>query len=173
MKLIYGNYYITEFGNVFNTKSNTVLTWCDNGNGYKYVAIKVDGKMKNKTIHRLVAETFIPNPNNLPQVNHKDGNKNNNHVSNLEWITARDNNQHAIDKGLRNTIHVNMYSLNGQFLNTFNSIRDANRYLGLKEDCTGIYECLFDRVAYKNPIFKGYRWEYLNGGNNGQYNNCK
>ena len=59
---------------------------------------------KYYSIHRLVAEAFLPNPNNLPQVNHKDGNKENNNVNNLEWCTRSYNLQHAYDNGLKPTL---------------------------------------------------------------------
>jgi hypothetical protein len=69
--------------------------------GY-YLVTLGDGKgfRKNGSVHKLVAEAFIPNPDNLPTVNHKDGNKLNNHVDNLEWMTGRDNCLHAIEIGL-------------------------------------------------------------------------
>lgn len=60
-------------------------------------------KQHTLTVHRLVAEAFIPNPNNLPEVNHKHGNKNDNRVSELEWTTQPDNIQHALDTGLNNS----------------------------------------------------------------------
>lgn len=63
--------------------------------GYCLVKLIKNGNEKHVYIHRLVAEAFIPNPNNLPQVNHKDGNKENNCVSNLEWVTAKENIIHA------------------------------------------------------------------------------
>lgn len=62
--------------------------------GYRGVCIPIDGKHVTKKVHRLVAQTFIPNPNNLPQVNHKDGDKSNNNVSNLEWCTNSYNSEY-------------------------------------------------------------------------------
>lgn len=76
-------------------------------NGYYYANItKLDGKQKYKYIHRLVAKAFIPNPNNLPQVNHIDGNKFNNRADNLEWCTVSHNNKEAYRIGLRETRKV-------------------------------------------------------------------
>lgn len=68
--------------------------------GYEALIIKNNKRQLHFTIHRLVALAFIPNPDNKPEVNHKDGNKTNNHVNNLEWSTRSENAQHAYDKGL-------------------------------------------------------------------------
>ena len=65
------------------------------GTGYCLIKLTKDGKEQHCLIHRLVAEAFIPNPNNLPEVNHKDGNKENNRIDNLEWVTSRENKIHA------------------------------------------------------------------------------
>lgn len=81
-------------------KKGTLKAPCDNGRGYLCVNLKAHGKQAQKTIHRLVATAFIPNPDNLPEVNHKDGNKANNHVDNLEWCTVSDNKKHAFKNGL-------------------------------------------------------------------------
>ena len=64
-------------------------------NGYKIVWITIDGKHKSLVAHRIVAKTYLPNPENKPQVNHIDGNKGNNRVENLEWCTAKENAYHA------------------------------------------------------------------------------
>lgn len=71
--------------------------------GYVQVSLNINGCCANNKVHRLVAIAFIENPKNLPQVNHKDGNKQNNNVSNLEWCTAIENVQHAEATGLRNS----------------------------------------------------------------------
>jgi len=73
--------------------------------GYKRVSLWIDGKMKVKQTHRAVAETFIPNPDNKTQVNHINGNKTDNFLTNLEWCTAKENSQHAHDNGLSKVVH--------------------------------------------------------------------
>lgn len=72
--------------------------------GYYNVALSLDGKKKTYPIHRLVAQAFIPNPLNKSQVNHIDGNKGNNNVDNLEWVTGSENVAHAFRTGLRKTV---------------------------------------------------------------------
>lgn len=70
--------------------------------GYlRVLLIDREGKRSHLSVHRIVAESYIPNPNSLPQVNHKDGNKKNNHINNLEWCTSQQNNIHALENGLR------------------------------------------------------------------------
>lgn len=91
----YENYIINTEGIVINTVTNHVLKGSIGEHGYKYYRLSKDGKKKMFYAHRLVAETFIPNPDSLPIVNHIDGNKLNNNVSNLEWVTASANMQHA------------------------------------------------------------------------------
>ena len=92
---INNNYFATSEGKIYNTTTGKL-----NEGGYnrRYLRCKIAGKEYN--IHRLIAETFIPNPDNKPQVNHIDGNKHNNSVSNLEWVTAYENNLHARQTGL-------------------------------------------------------------------------
>jgi hypothetical protein len=101
MKEIEGHegYFVYENGDVWTTKRNRLLNKSYN-NGYAKIIIKKDGVHHNKTVHRLVALAFIPNPENKPQVNHIDGNKANNHVSNLEWVNGSENNKHAFKLGL-------------------------------------------------------------------------
>lgn len=68
--------------------------------GYLTVDLYSDGNRSTKRVHRLVAEKFVPNPDNKPEVNHKDGNKHNNNASNLEWVTKKENCEHAWREGL-------------------------------------------------------------------------
>lgn len=98
-----GLYAVDSYGNVYSLKNNTPLkTFKYNGKQpYHYVGLCKNGKKKNCFIHRLVAQAFIPNPDNLPQVNHKDGNVHNNNVNNLEWVTNSENTKHAYVNHLR------------------------------------------------------------------------
>ena len=95
------DYYVYENGEVFSTFKNKFLVKKMRTDGYFVVSIKRFGKSTWYPIHRLVAEEFIPNPENKPCVNHKDGNKLNNEVSNLEWCTYGENAKHAFANGLK------------------------------------------------------------------------
>ena len=101
-----GLYQITSDGKVQSLKNCKFLKPLlsgPKGKEYYYVCLSKNGVKKNHKIHRLVAEAFIPNPNNLPIVNHKDENKENNCVNNLEWVTQGENNKHAYKIGLKGT----------------------------------------------------------------------
>lgn len=91
---------VTKDGRVMNMISGKWLTICDNGNGYKQVFVCVKNKRYMRYVHRIVAECYLPNTNNLPEVNHKDGDKANNNADNLEWCTRSDNARHAYRTGL-------------------------------------------------------------------------
>lgn len=93
-----GLYKVTKDGKVYSERLKRYLKQQKYKHGYLYVGLYTD-KRKYKTIHRLVAETFIPNSKKLSQVNHKDGNKENNHISNLEWCTQSGNMQHSWEIG--------------------------------------------------------------------------
>lgn len=92
---------VTRDGRVMNMISGKWLSICDNGHGYKQVFICVKNKHYMRYVHRLVAECYLPNPNKLPEVNHKNGDKANNSVDNLEWCTRSENQRHAIRTGLK------------------------------------------------------------------------
>lgn len=80
-----------------------ILNPAKNNRGYLRLGLSGNGKVRYDSVHRLVAEAFIPNPKNLPEVNHIDGNKLNNRVENLEWVTKGENQIHAYKTGLRKT----------------------------------------------------------------------
>ena len=89
------NYIVYENGQVWSNHSNKFLKPDKQKLGYLQISICVNGVRKRYKLHRLVAMLFIPNPCHLPQINHKDGNKKNNSITNLEWVTDADNKLHA------------------------------------------------------------------------------
>jgi len=91
------NLIILDSGKIFDADKNCLTPVFENNNGYLKINIRAG---KQGYIHRLVAEAFIPNPHNKPCVNHIDGDKKNNHPSNLEWVTYSENNKHAHENGL-------------------------------------------------------------------------
>ena len=102
-------------------------------NGYERVVLCNAGKSKRYLVHRLVAMLYVPNPNNLDVVNHKDGNKRNNNADNLEWVTTSENLKHAFRIGLvsidavkeANSKAVAVYDLFGNVLSIYNSMTEA------------------------------------------------
>ena len=131
-----GLYQVSSFGKVKRLKNGKerILKPQPNGFGYLFVNLYKNKINKHFKVHRLVAKTFIPNPDNLPQVNHIDEDKTNNHVDNLEWCDAKYN----INFGTRNkrfaeskSKKVDQYSLDDKFLKTWPSAKQAQKELGI------------------------------------------
>lgn len=96
-----GLYTVSKYGAVYSLKTKKYLTqYSIDSRGYQAVGLYKDSKSKTGKVHRLVAQAFIPNPDNKPHVNHIDGNKLNNYASNLEWVTHQENTSHAKANGL-------------------------------------------------------------------------
>ena len=155
-------YYIEDDGRVWSEKSNKYLTLQTTSTGYLYVNLRDSEKKQHlKLIHRLVAEAFIPNPEGYKEVNHKDEDKTNNQVSNLEWCTRTYN----INYGTRNkqtSRAVGMYDKEtNQLIKEFNSVSDAAKFLGKYESRSSISKCANGKL---NTVF-GYKWSYLPGQN--------
>ena len=159
----FDRYLIDINGIIYDTKNNnrTVCQWIDNV-GYYQCNLYKDEKRYFRRVHKLVAETFIPNPDNLPQVNHKDGNKLNNNISNLEWINNSDNTKHGYDNnlyhfGTSKSYPVNVYlKSNHKLIDTYPSIRNMCEKLNLNRKTvsailngtkeTNNYDYLFEYV---------------------------
>ena len=134
----------------------TLCSW-----GYYTVRITAEKQHADYFIHRLVATAFIPNPQNKTQVNHIDGNKLNNCVDNLEWVTPSENIQHAYDTGLmsyykRNhpKIPVYQFSKDGEFIKEWDSAVQAHRELNI--NASSISSCIYG----KRPSAGGFLWSH-------------
>lgn len=119
----------------------------DTSRGYKKVTLYKNGKGYKKQVHRLVAEAFLPNPNNLEQVNHKDEDKSNNNVNNLEWCSGIYNVNYGtgiIRQVAKRSKKVIQLDLNNDVIAEFNSTQEASRILGISQGlisncCNGGY----------------------------------
>jgi hypothetical protein len=124
------NYSVSNFGNVKNNKTSKLLKLTLKS-GYYHISLTNEDCKKGFKVHRLVALAFIPNPENKSDVNHEDKNKLNNNVSNLTWMTRKENNQHkSIDLVYKTNKNKPIYrlSLNGNILESYNSIEDAGQW---------------------------------------------
>lgn len=134
-------------------------------NGYSGVFLQKNKKSTRKSLHRLVAESFIPNPNNLPQVNHKDGNKLNNRVDNLEWCSQSENQIHSRKLGLQKNLKgkdspsskkILQYDKFGNFIAEHICIKETAEKFGITSGT--LSNCL----RGKRKTAGGYVWRYKN-----------
>lgn len=157
-----GRYSVSTLGSIRNDKTNKVLSPSVYNNGYRRVSFRESGLIHYFLVHRLVADAFIDNTENKRTVNHKDGNKLNNNVSNLEWATDKEQQRHAIDFNLRKSFKgkdsklsrpVYQFDLSGNFLNKYDSVMCAKKCLGfslhISEVCNG-----------KRKTSGGFTWSY-------------
>lgn len=145
----YPNYQVSNLGNVRNIKTGRILSSGINNSGYINVSLCKNGEAKNYMVHRLVASAFIPNPKNLPEINHKDHNRQNNCVDNLEWCTRQYNIEYS------NSKQVAQYDLKGNLINIWKSTREIQRQLGF--DNSAISKCCLGKFK----TMYGYIWKYL------------
>lgn len=156
-----GVYQISNFGRLKKyykyTKQEKIIKPMVCTNEYLVACLYKNAKQKKILIHRLVAESFIPNPDNLPCVNHKDETKTNNNVDNLEWCTYKYNaNYGTVKERQRNTkcIAVSQYTINGEFIKTWRSGMEAERNLSILSECIG--RC----CKGKQQTAGGFVWKY-------------
>lgn len=126
------DYSVSTEGEVRKDTTNYILSQSSQQD-YKFVGLIINGKQKRMRVHRMVALTFIDNPDNKPYVNHINGNRSDNNVENLEWVTPSENTQHAVDTGLFKSGRkraVIQYNLNGEQMATFESASEAARQTG-------------------------------------------
>ena len=151
-----GLYAVTSCGKVWSYRNKKFLKPATDKDGYQIVCLCKNSQKKMCRIHRLVAEAYLPNPDNLPQVNHKDENKTNNCLQNLEWCDAKYNHNYGTGNN-RGAISrkkpILQYDLNGNFIREWPSATDVG-----KEVQANIVNCLKGKVktAY------GYTWKYKN-----------
>ena len=139
-----------QFGHTYRTTPEKVLKYCNNGNGYQYVSL--GGGVENRRyVHRLVAEAFIPNPYNLPEVNHKDCNPTNCIESNLEWCDRAYNLNYG-NHNEKHSLPVDQYTVDGTFVKTWKSIAEAEAHIHK----THIWDC----CVGKRKKCGGYLWKY-------------
>ena len=177
-----GLYEVSNYGRVKSLKfgKEKLLKPQADTKGYLFVDLCKDGKVKHHLVHRLVASTFIENPDNLPQVNHKDENKTNNNVENLEWCSHKDNcnygtrNQRMAEaqRGMTKpwvaealSIPIDMLTKSGEFIRQFQSAHEAERWLrsnGYPSASNApINKCCKGRPNFNTAY--GFKWCYAQG----------
>lgn len=161
-----GYYQISNLGNVMRNKKQ--LKKIVDKNGYVFVRLYKNGKQKHFSVHRLVAVAFIPNPQNLPEVNHIDANKENNFVNNLEWCTHTENMVHAKIMKLQkfnplkgslnpNSKSVMQYDTDGNFIKIWDCMESAAKSLH------GNRRNIYKACNHKQKSAYGYIWKYTEG----------
>lgn len=172
MRLINGSStdYVTPTGNIYKDYGNNMFyhksIFPNKNNGYMYCGITYDIGQKQRRVHILVAEAYLPNPNNYPVVMHKDNNKKNCCVENLQWGTIKENTQQAFDDSLQindkswndsQSIHICSFNLNYNLLKKYGSVGEASRELKITKT-TILNQCNHN---LKTKPRCGYYFRYL------------
>jgi hypothetical protein len=155
------DYSVSDEGQVRKDSTNYILSQSSQQD-YKHVILNINGKQKRMRVHRLVAEAYIENPFNKPYVNHIDGNRGNNNVKNLEWVTPSENTQHAVRTGLFKSgvaRAVIQYDLDGNEMMTYESASEAARQTGGSQ--AHITQCCKRQRETDND----YQWRYADDPN--------
>lgn len=147
-----GLYAVTSCGKVWSYRSNRFMKLTGDGGNYQSVCLTKDGKHRVLLVHRLVAEAYIPNPNNYPQVNHKDERKNNNCVDNLEWCTPQ---QNLTFSRVWEATRKPVYCI--ELDKTFPSVTAAARALNISQP--NLSSCVRSHGKY---TVGGYHWKFAN-----------
>lgn len=158
-----GIYQVSNLGRVKRVTTGRILKGWKDGYGYLTVKLCKNGIVSNKTIHRLVAQVFIPNTENKPEVNHIDEDKTNNRVDNLEWSTAKENSNHGTrNERLSRTKSIPILAINlktGESKQFYGS-NECARQLGLSQgNITSV-------LKGKRKQTGGFTFKYLNKGDN-------
>jgi len=153
------DYEITRCGKIRKKSSRREFKFTPDKDSYFKTALRKNGVRHYLRVHRLVAMTFLPNEDNLPLVNHKDGNKQNNHVSNLEWCTYQENVVHGFDvlgrKGYNGGMNKRVAKVDpntGKILAVYSSMKEASKANGLKS------VSINHVIAGRNKTAKGFKW---------------
>lgn len=160
------NYEVSNKGKVRNKKTQCFLKYNATRDGYQRVRLYKNGIPTTLMVHRIVVNAYIENPLSKSQVNHKDGNKTNNTVENLEWVTKSENEKHAYKHGLKKgyapsseksrlSKKVAMINKDGNIVRTFYCIKDVERELGIP------HSNIINVCKGKKKTAHGFRWVYI------------
>lgn len=144
-------YKVSEDGHIKGLDGR-IMKQAKDTRGYLFVTLNNNYKQFHLSVHRAVALCYIPNPHNYPQVNHKDQNKTNNHVSNLEWCNNKYNSHYSNAKPV-----LMIDKQTGKVLKRFEALRDADLYFN-KEVHQSIAKCCLHRPRYNSAY--GFKWEF-------------